>query len=84
MYQEIKERPIYIVDETSEDNKTYKDNEKCSMCKIGGYCGGGCEQSARIDFDKQCHKEKEDFEKFMNQIFYPRVMELLEASSHDE
>ena len=57
-------------------NRTFKDNKKCNMCKIGGYCGGGCEQSARINFNKQCASEKEYFEDFLNQIFYPKINEL--------
>ncbi|MBU5316278.1 4Fe-4S cluster-binding domain-containing protein [Clostridium bornimense] len=57
-------------------NRTFKDNKKCSTCKIGGYCGGGCEQSARINFNKQCEIEKEYFEDFLNKIFYPKINEL--------
>lgn len=57
-------------------NRTHKDNKSCSMCKIGGYCGGGCEQSARVNFNKQCESEKKYFEDFLNQIFYPRISEL--------
>lgn len=54
-------------------NRTYRDNKKCSICKIGGYCGGGCEQSAKINFDKQCENEQKSFEDFLNQIFYPEI-----------
>ena len=57
-------------------NRTFKDIEKCSMCKIGGYCGGGCEQSARINFNKQCDNEKELFEEFLIKVFYPKINEL--------
>lgn len=64
-------------------DRTYKNNEKCSMCIIGGYCGGGCEQSARIDFEKQCMDEKENFKKFLNRIFYSKIRGLLKASSPD-
>lgn len=57
-------------------NRTYKDYKECSSCKIGGYCGGGCAQSARIDFKKQCESEKKHFEDFLNRIFYKKIGEL--------
>jgi len=60
-------------------NRTYMDYEQCRNCKIGGFCSGGCAQSAEINFDRMCSAEKEDFRNFLDTIYYPRVKTMLES-----
>lgn len=60
-------------------NRTYMDYEKCRNCKIGGFCSGGCAQSAEINFDRMCSAEKDDFRNFLDTIYYPRVKTMLES-----
>ena len=54
-------------------NRTFKAYVKCSSCKIGGYCGGGCRLSAEKNFELQCKQERETFAIFLEQIFVPFV-----------
>lgn len=58
-------------------DRTYRDYKQCKSCNIGGYCGGGCAQSARIDFEKQCASEKEHFEQFLERIFYKKISQMI-------
>lgn len=54
-------------------NESYKE---CIGCKIGGYCGGGCQLSHKTDFDRCCSYEQETFEMFLNKIFIPYIKKL--------
>jgi len=58
-------------------NRTYLDQAKCKNCNIGGYCAGGCILSAEVDFERMCREEKEDFQKFLINIYYPEVFNLM-------
>lgn len=42
---------------------------ECKDCKIGGFCGGGCQLSHQIDFKKCCTYEEEVFSHFMKTLF---------------
>lgn len=55
------------------ETKTFLDYKDCQSCEIGGLCSGGCKLSADIDFYKQCKWEKQEFEKFVNQILIPKL-----------
>ncbi|WP_307770177.1 SPASM domain-containing protein [Streptococcus sp. 45] len=76
-------RPQYIlgnlrtIDLMSYQNetKTFLDYKDCQICEIGGLCSGGCKLSADVDFYKQCQWEKQEFEKFVNQILIPELKE---------
>ena len=46
---------------------------ECKDCKIGGFCGGGCQLSHQIDFKKCCTYEEEDFSHFMKTLFIPYI-----------
>lgn len=59
-------------------NRTYMDYPKCSECTIGGYCSGGCALSAKVDFDTQCRHEKESFDRFLDKIFYPCIIKMID------
>ncbi len=58
-------------------NRTYMENPKCRNCNIAGYCGGGCEVSASIDFSKQCENEKKEFEDFLERFFLPQLEKIV-------
>lgn len=59
-------------------NRTYMDYSCCRKCNIGGYCAGGCSLSADVDFDRMCAHEKENFMKFLSNIYYPKVRRMIE------
>ena len=46
---------------------------ECKDCKIGGFCGGGCQLSHQIDFKKCCTYEEEVFSHFMKTLFIPYI-----------
>lgn len=58
-------------------NRTYLDYPKCQGCPIGGYCSGGCALSADVDFERMCSNEKDDFNHFLQTIYYPQVKLLM-------
>lgn len=60
-------------------NKTYMDRLCCRKCNIGGYCSGGCSLSADVDFKRMCDEEKNSFIEFMDQIYYTKIIQLLES-----
>ena len=60
-------------------NKTYMDRICCRKCNIGGYCSGGCSLSADVDFNRMCDEEKNSFIEFMDQIYYTKIIQLLES-----
>ncbi len=57
--------------------RSFEENEKCRSCKIGGYCAGGCMLSAKVNFAEQCKGEREDFEKYLDKLYYPSIKRLL-------
>ena len=69
-------RPKYkIFDFSKEQIETYKIRDvtniqyrECEECKIGGYCGGGCQLSHAVNFERCCQYEKETFENFVDNI----------------
>ncbi|MBE6498916.1 MAG: SPASM domain-containing protein [Methanobrevibacter sp.] len=56
---------------------TSDDYNNCKSCPIAGYCAGGCKLSADIDFNRQCKDEKEQFYRFLHEIYYPKLLQLL-------
>lgn len=46
---------------------------ECKDCKIGGFCGGGCQLSHQIDFKKCCTYEEEVFSHFIKTLFIPYI-----------
>ncbi len=74
-------RPKYNIFDFSLDNllkyevqdKTSDSYKECMGCKIGGFCGGGCQLSHKVNFEKCCEYEKENFEYFIDNIFIPEV-----------
>lgn len=51
--------------------------DKCRKCKLGGYCGGGCILSYKVNPERQCIEEKENFDYFVNNLIVPIIKENL-------
>lgn len=45
----------------------------CLICKLGGYCSGGCYLTNQIDRKKQCMEELSNFNGFIEEIFIPEL-----------
>lgn len=57
--------------------------KECQECKIGGFCSGGCFLTKNsINREKQCFKELEIFEKFLNTIGIPQIKKICRELSN--
>lgn len=65
---------MYTVTFSNEELEEMKANDAVVKdCKIGGFCGGGCQLSHQIDFKKCCTYEEEVFSHFMKTLFIPYI-----------
>lgn len=74
---------IELVDNNFQ-NRTYLNYQKCKVCKIGGYCSGGCQLSYKVDEEKQCKYELKAFDYFVDKLLIRKMKKLKVVNDYHE
>ena len=56
--------------------------DKCWNCPIGGYCGGGCCISSRVNQERFCNEELENFNYLMQNLILPLIRDKFNGISN--